>query len=176
MDTEQKQENSPLATAPKRSKFWKFAAWFVIVIVGAVVLLWGIGWYEQWKGERDVEKMAEAFKKAEEESYARAMSDTYGGKTPQETLKMYIDAVEKGDYELASKCLVESRREADIAELRALDAKNSLTVFVAILKDAEPEKQISDNDFRMKSKTQSGTYYFVTFTKYPNGIWKIIGI
>jgi len=29
--------------------------------------------------------------------------DTYGGKTPQETLDMFINALEKGDIELAAK-------------------------------------------------------------------------
>ena len=39
-----------------------------------------------------------------EKNYTKAMTeDVYGGKTPQETLDMFIDALKKEDIELASK-------------------------------------------------------------------------
>src|SRR3990167_11080939 len=39
-----------------------------------------------------------------EKAYVEAMTaDTYGGKTPRETLDMFIDALKKGDVELAAK-------------------------------------------------------------------------
>src|SRR3990167_4021988 len=39
-----------------------------------------------------------------EKAYVEAMTaDTYGGKTPQETLDLFVDALKKGDVELASK-------------------------------------------------------------------------
>jgi len=41
------------------------------------------------------------------ELYEKTMTeDIYGGKTPEETLTMFIEALEKGDIELASKYFV----------------------------------------------------------------------
>ena len=79
--------------------------------------------------------MAEALKKAEQEDYKRAMADTYGGKTPQETLQMYIDAVEKGDYELASKYFIGDNQEK---ELRSFDGatKEFIKNYLNLLNEA----------------------------------------
>src|SRR3990167_1902802 len=66
-------------------------------------------WYGAWKDARFQDKV----KSVRKEIYDAALRDTYGGKTPQETLAMYIEAVEKGDYELASKYFVEEKREEE---------------------------------------------------------------
>ena len=74
-----------------------------------IVVLLALAIWEGYKIERQrdaVLGISDALKREQEENYRRAMTDTYGGKTPQETLRMYIDAVEKGDYELASKYFV----------------------------------------------------------------------
>ena len=82
---------------------------------------WGI--YKQWQMRRGVEKFAEALKQLEQEDYRIAMADTYGGKTPQETLQMYIGAVEKGDYELASKYFIGEKQEEEIVRLQETKQK-----------------------------------------------------
>jgi len=47
-------------------------------------------YYKQMKGIKELEKMAEE-------------SDKWGGKTPEETVRLFTEAVKKGDFELASK-------------------------------------------------------------------------
>mgnify|MGYP001562286652 CR=1 FL=1 len=49
---------------------------------------------------RKVDKSVERFQESLEEPYKK---DTYGGKTPEETWAMYLDALKKGDIELAIK-------------------------------------------------------------------------
>ena len=99
----------------KISNYLKFIAGFLGVIVVVFVLyvggVWAVRAYQQWQGEKAVQKTVENLKKFEAEDYAKAMADTYGGKTPQETLQMYISAVEKGDYELASKYFIGDKQE-----------------------------------------------------------------
>jgi len=141
-----------------------------------IVASWGWYWVEQWRGQKQVEQLTQSLKQWEEEQYQAALADTFGGKTPQETLQMYIAAVEKGDYELASRYLIENKREKEVVELRALAQKNNLVWYLDILKNVEPDDGILNDNFRMKSKTKEGPYYFVRFIKYPNGIWKIIEI
>ena len=73
-------------------------------------LNYGLEKYNQSKQWQEIKKSAEAFQKAEQELYQKMMADTYGGKTPQETLELFIAAVEKGDYELASRYFVKSKQ------------------------------------------------------------------
>ena len=173
------QENNQTTQSPKR-KYWKFVIGFFGIIIGVFILytagFWAVYYYKQWQGQKAVQELAEALKQAEQEDYERAMADTYGGKTPQETLQMYIDAVEKGDYELASKYFIEKNREEEVNELKVLDSKTNMSWFLNLIKKAIPDGEIVDNFFRMKSKTEEGPYYFIRFIKYPNDVWKIIEI
>ena len=88
-----------------RRVWWKYAvgvSLIVFFIVGGYVV-----WYQYFSSEakysREVEKSAlelpaklEAYKKARE-------ADTYGGKTPEETLQMFVEALKNEDIDLASK-------------------------------------------------------------------------
>jgi hypothetical protein len=86
-------------------KFWKFFIGFlmIIVLVGGGFFVWSNYLSPEAKYARQMKKQIEAYQKWEER-YEQAMrEDTYGGKTPEETLQMFIDALKKGDIELASK-------------------------------------------------------------------------
>src|SRR3989304_3783323 len=96
----------------------------VIALVSVAFAGWGI--FKQWRMRKGVENFAETLKRLEQEDYRRAMTDTYGGKTPQETLQMYIDAVEKGDYELASKYFIGEKQEKELAKLQESKQKNNI--------------------------------------------------
>jgi len=124
-----------------KSKKIKFIIWFVILLFGVmtVVNLVLFGWYKltQYINTKKVQQLAEELKKQEEEQYQKAMADTYGGKTPQETLKMYIDAVQKGDYELASKYFIESKREKEKQSLLN-SKKEDIENIIKILKQVRP--------------------------------------
>ena len=89
----------------KKNTFWRFVIVFlaIILLVSGGFLVWNRYFSPQAKSERQAQENYEKFLDWQK-NYEKAMrEDTYGGKTPQETLQMYIDAVEKGDYELASK-------------------------------------------------------------------------
>ena len=152
-----------------------------LALAGIAVFLFALSYgllaYEQWKGRQGVENLAKALKQVEEESYKQAMADTYGGKTPQETLQMYIEAVEKGDYELASKYMIRDEQEKELKGLLNIkEDKQFLNQYLGDLKKSESDGEIIGSTFRMKSKTDLGPYYFIRFIKYPNGIWKISDI
>ena len=46
--------------------------------------------------------------------------DNYGGETPEETLDLYIQALEKSDFELASKYFVLKDQKKELGELLSL--------------------------------------------------------
>ena len=83
-----------------------FLGIFFLVLIVLLLAPKAASWYGGWKDARFEAKVQGVRK----EIYDAAMADTYGGKTPQATLQMYIEAVEKGDYELASKYFVEKKR------------------------------------------------------------------
>lgn len=194
----------------QKSRFRKFILAFFVVIIGAFVLFimvaWGWQKYRYWQDEKIAQKAEEGIRKWQQEDYERAMADTYGGKTPQETLQMYIDAVEKGDYELASRYFIGEYQEK---ELRSFDGatekgiENILNVLkkvklidsrakLAEMYDEENKKhnlseskeeyinrlyEVWDYDKKAWMDTRVDGYYFsVSFKKYPNNIWKIIEI
>lgn len=143
----------------------------VIVALPLVFIAWGM--FKQWQMRRGVEKFAQALKQLEQEDYQRAMADTYGGRTPQETLQMYIDAVEKGDFELASRYFVSERQEKELEKLSEARQKNNIDFLLNhLIQVKEAQGHFSTNgDLYTIEKP-----IFVEFRLYPNGIWKIIEI
>lgn len=152
---------------------------FSLIIGGGLVfvltwLVWPVAKqnYVSWRFNNNLHGFVNALQEAKKADYAAAMADTYGGKTPQETLQMYIDAVEKGDYELASKYFIGGNQEKELNKSKNAteEVKNK---YISIL---------------IKSILLGGKYsetkdYFsfngsllISLKLYPNGIWKIIEI
>lgn len=156
----------------QKSSYWKFVLAFVGIMFLVFAIAVGVRFYQLWRADRGLRAFNKAMEDAAARLRAEQMKDVYGGKTPQETLSMYIDAVEKGDYGLASKYFVLGKQEEELRSLSSAvsdDIKNYL--------------------FRIKQETvnggeyDSGKTYFsfngkilVNMTLYPSGIWKIIEI
>ena len=160
----------------KISNYLKFIAGFLGVIVVVFVLyvggVWAVRAYQQWQGEKAVQKTVENLKKFEAEDYAKAMADTYGGKTPQETLQMYISAVEKGDYELASKYFIGDKQEEELKSLKISEREDILNIIDLLKQTFKNQGSYSwDKKFFSIDKPIG-----VSFKPYPNNIWKIIEI
>ncbi|MSU75415.1 MAG: hypothetical protein EXS55_02800 [Candidatus Magasanikbacteria bacterium] len=113
-----------------------------------------------------------SIKRAQDAALARAAKDTIGGQTPQETLQLYIDAVEKGDYEMASKYFVIDKQSEELESLKRA-----------------PKKNIETMQDLLKTTLQNGggysapknEYFFdrpisTQLILYPKGNWKIVRI
>lgn len=162
-----------LSMEPPKRSWWKYA----LGAIGLIILIVGgyIGWkiYDFESGVRKVQQTAEFLKKLEEDDYKAAMADTYGGKTPQETLQMYIDAVEKRDYELASKYFIGGKQEEELRNLKDATGNSGINKYISYLNnDLMSTGEYSDD----KSTYSIHNPVLVSFKRYPNGIWKIIEI
>jgi hypothetical protein len=85
--------------------FWKFFIGFLVimVLVGGGYFVWERYLSPVAKANRETQKNYEKYL-TWQANYEKAMKeDIYGGKTPEETLQMFIDALKKEDIELASK-------------------------------------------------------------------------
>jgi len=103
----------------KKNLIWFLIA-FVILIGGAYFLILGLNLRkepllsEQYKEVEEITKNLESQMKA----------DVEGGKTPEETLKLFADALRKGDIDLAVK-------------YTKIDTKNSRSNWYQILSEAK---------------------------------------
>lgn len=82
-------------------------------------------------------------------------NDTYGGATPEETLKLFIAALKAGDTDLASKYFVVEKQEEMATQLANGKQNNTLPLIISDL-----EKAIKNG-----KELYTGTYQFVTFDK-----------
>ena len=155
-----------------RRDYLKMLAIFLGIILFALAILVGVRVYETRTDEGRVQALAEALKKQQADDYLRAMADTYGGKTPQETLEMYIDAVQKGDYELASKYFIGDKQEKELIDLDRTSPENLQKIINLLKEDLKSPGSFSEkrDGFAIRKPL------LVDFKLYPNGIWKIIEI
>lgn len=148
-------------------------AFSAILVVGfAAFILYQIWEFRQ--GERWVKELAHAIEMAAEADYELAMSDTYGGRTPQETLQMYIEAVEEGDHELASKYFIHAKQEKELKSFEKAKANQEIVAtYVSRLRDSVDNEGFFSRDDEYFSFSGD---LLITAKKYPNGLWKLIEI
>ena len=149
---------------------------FIIISVailggGFFVGIYSRDYYKGWQDRQSVRNLMKSYEQAQKDEEARKMADTYGGKTPQETLQMFIDAVEKGDYELASKYFVEKKREEWRGELLLTNKNNDIEEFLDLVKKSSGNlKKIYDGTYIANNPI------YIEMFLYPNGIWKLTEI
>src|SRR3990167_5891386 len=95
----------------EKKSFWKRWTGMAVLITVAVAVVVGLlnlggiidkvqGKLTAWKYQRLVEKMQAPYK-----------NDKYGGKTPEETFDLFLDALRKEDVDLASRYFVIPKQE-----------------------------------------------------------------
>lgn len=176
-------ENQSLNKINQTKRFIKFTSTFVLIVLLALsfILL-----YENYLSpEAKFQKQQkENYKKFQDwqAKYEKAMrEDTYGGKTPEETLQLFIDALKKEDIDLAAKYFVlNTNGEQDPKWKEALlKAKESgkLNEIINLLSKSKPDlgAKISDNDYIFSTRNDRGEVLLdmgLEFNKH-SGVWKI---
>lgn len=169
---QQTQINPPCEPPARKSKLWKFFFGLVAIVTATFVLLFGLGIYRNLVGQYRVQKLAEAMAQADKEEYAREMADTYGGKTPQETLAMYIAAVQEKDYVLASKYFTFGKQQQELDSWTGATPE-AIATYVTLLKQGlKAEGSYSADQKGFATRKPILIDYFL----YPNGIWKLTEI
>lgn len=115
-----------------------------------------------------------------EQKYVEAMTnDTYGGKTPQETLDMFVEALRAEDVELASKYFAlddNLSREKWIESLSDIKNRELLTKMATdIQNEAKPFGDANEEKFSYALFNSDGIVEVLItlhFNQY-SGVWKI---
>ena len=105
---------------------------FVVIALVIVVLGTGVLYVVQyWRNKTSPEYQATEYFKDLEKQY---VEDTYGGSTPEETLRLFIDALKKGDTDLAARYFLIEDQEQWREDLAKIKEKNLLP---AMIRDLE---------------------------------------
>jgi hypothetical protein len=95
-----------------------FGALFIIYLLIMVPEFW-----KSYKAQKALEKFEAEMRKPYEE-------DIYGGKTPEETWSMFLDALKKGDIDLASKYYDVEHQEKERSNLLNIKEKKELDLLL----------------------------------------------
>lgn len=180
--TENGYKETIISLKPKKPKAlrWQFflAALGIIMVAELSYLAWNNYLGPQAKYNRETKANYDAYMKVVNQYEAAMKNDTYGGKTPQETLDMFVDALKKGDIELASKYFVlreDGSRDPEItASLEANRDADNLSTVIKISSSAKPAGSSLEGYYGFEAVDDSGEIFIIdfVFNKYSQ-VWKI---
>lgn len=148
-------------------KFFAVAAG--IVVLGVLVLL-AVQYVRYWNSP---EYRAEVDLKNLEKQYTE---DPYGGETPEETLRLFIDALKKGDTDLAAKYFVFDKQEQWKEDLGKIKEKGLLNDMIGDLAKAKKYRSSSEDQVFFTAGNEKGEAV-ATIDLVKIGVrWKIRGI
>lgn len=159
------EEKSAAPKAPKNKNKKLIWAGVILAILVAAVGAWQYWqythsvYYQQMQGIKYLEKMAKE-------------SDKWGGKTPQETVALFTDAVKKGDFELASKY---GNREQIMPVLEKMKTDGKTNQLIKWLETGELREiqGFGGNDFNLIVKENGQEIWILSMGKSKGGTWKI---
>ncbi|MFH0806507.1 MAG: hypothetical protein V1885_02170 [Candidatus Brennerbacteria bacterium] len=163
-----------------KSRFWKFAAWFV-GIIAVVLAAASLASYlsPEARRDRELQRNLQQAQKAISGFEEAMRADTYGGKTPQETLDMFVDALKKGDVELASKYFVfdpkNSREEWKNGVQRVKDAGGLEKIVGEIehARQASVSPELKTSWFSVFNEKGETVHEILLKLNELSGVWKI---
>lgn len=115
-------------------KYWKFVGGFFVLIFIGVIGIPMVGQYMQKQEDAKRTQDTENYMKFTLDLQERLKNDKDGGATPEETLKMFTDALKAGDMEQANKYFVfepKERREALIGRLEGIQQEGRFDMLLS---------------------------------------------
>lgn len=158
--------------------------WFWVGVVILIPFVWYVWGYASWwiAGADSRAENMQAYKgwlAMEAESAAleaQYRADTYGGTTPEETLRLFIEALEKKDYILASKYFLVEERASFLSEIRDSDKNGFSDEYIEVLNyrhvvSVSEDKTGADIDF-LDSQNKQVHFGQMTINPFTDK-WKI---
>lgn len=148
----------------------KFAGFGIFFVVLAGAIIYAIGY---WKYQNSPEYRAEKDLEALEKKYAE---DTYGGETPEETLRLFIDALKKGDTDLAAKYFILDKQQEWKEDLAIIKEKKLLGEMIRDLERTKISRQDEQEVFYTATNEENIVSVLINIRKIANGKWKILDL
>lgn len=149
---------------------WKFIGGFLLII-SASLILWvlTITLSPEAKQAREARAVLEQLNEEYE-------NDTFGGQTPEETLELFIAALEEGDIELASKYFLPEDRRKILSNIESTKKQDKLNDAIVRFKDLVLETKNDRTAFFITTDSSGLVEIQATLDKNQNGVWKISDI
>ncbi len=105
-------------------------------------------------------------------------NDTYGGSTPEETIALFISALEVGDIELASKYFVIDEQEEQLEYLVGIQKKELIERLISVLENSgDKYPLVEGNNDRFIFEffdNEKELILQIDLAVTKNNIWKIL--
>ena len=150
------------------SKSIKLIGIAVLFIVISLGILAGVNFVNpQAQDDRAAEKYFDDLK-------AQYENDTYGGNTPEETIALFIEALEVEDVELASKYFLPDNKEEQKSYLiRAQENTGDFSIFIQDAERLRLSRKEEDRAFYTIADENNVVEVQVVLKKNQNNVWKI---
>lgn len=176
---------TPEESPPPQKRFSKkhfiiFGSIFlaVLVLIGGGYFVWDNYLSPSARSARQAEANYQKYLDWQKNYEAAMTADTYGGKTPQETLNLFVDALKKGDTELASKYFLIDEKTPQSLWKEGLDQKKAdgkLQEVINMVEGAKSAGSAMEGYFGFEVRDAQGKVTYdisMIFNKYSN-VWKI---
>jgi hypothetical protein len=117
--------------------------WFWVLFVLCTPLAWFLSGYiphkyRMWQVENYREMVQGDWGRMQQDLISLAESyknDSYGGSTPEETLRLFIEALEAKDYDLASKYFVVENQPKELSNMSRGVSSGGISSLIAAYRD-----------------------------------------
>jgi len=146
-----------------------------LLAIGAVAAVgFGVLFFIQYlRNAEDPEKQAQEYVEALEKAYRE---DQYGGNTPEETLQLFIDALKKGNTDLAAKYFIIDEQEKWKVKLSDIQRRDVLNFMIDDLEKLKLTKRDIDRVFFTLADEQKVVLVEMILAKNEKNKWKIIDL
>lgn len=179
-------ENMSQGTPPVPGRNSSSKKWLYLSLAGvgaiAVLLLWVLYLGPDAQRARELDRNYDIAMNTITNFEEAMRNDTYGGETPEETLELFIHALDKEDVELAGRYfLLKEDGSQDEETLNNLRAKQSqLKDITETLRKAEAyeEDRIDEDDYKFVVRNENGEMiaYIVMQRNVYSNVWKIVSL
>lgn len=136
-----------------------------------VAALYGV---QYWRNKTSPEYQATEYFKNLEKQYAE---DPYGGSTPEETLQLFIEALKKGDTDLAARYFLIEDQEQWREDLAKIQEKGLIDEMIADLTRARKYKSQTEGQIFFTAGNEKGeAVTTIDLVKTSSNRWKIRGL
>ncbi|KKU80149.1 MAG: hypothetical protein UY07_C0051G0005 [Parcubacteria group bacterium GW2011_GWA1_47_8] len=153
----------------------KFLKWGVVVLVVVLALLVWVGnntkEITKWVYDRQAQRYEEALQKHNDEMRARYTVDTDGGKTPEETIELFITALKAGDIEKASRYYVLEKQWEELGHLKEMFVK-----YGNLKKSVDFYTRIKEEGVKKCNEKMDGCTFEYVYTETATTTYKVTGM
>lgn len=154
----------------------------VVLLALAVYLKGYFQWYADGAKYRDINANAQAYLAAQEKNQAaleaQYKNDPYGGATPEETLRLFIEALEKKDYTLASNYFIPEERAESLKKMPEGVQSGGFDALIKAYRTGRIQTAVNGDksEIEVFSTSEPAPFFFQFVTNPFTNKWLISGL